>query len=96
MAVPAKALIPANGPGPNGRARHTFPASDPSALVFSSLSTEMTYRVITRDGTTFFVPEVDLALITAYLVLQGYPPVSVEVAESAPQCLNDEIREPRT
>jgi len=38
----------------------------------------MTYRLTTSDGTVLIVDEVDLALITAYLVLQGYPPVRVE------------------
>ncbi len=38
----------------------------------------MTYRITTRDGAVYRVEEVDLALISAYLALEGYPPVSVE------------------
>jgi hypothetical protein len=38
----------------------------------------MTYRITTHDGAVYRVEEVDLALISAYLALEGYPPVSVE------------------
>ena len=41
----------------------------------------MPYRVTTRDGTVFNVPEADLGLITAYLALKGYPPVSIECVD---------------
>lgn len=41
----------------------------------------MTYRITTRDGTAVMVEEVDVDLVTAYLVLRGYPPISVEVAD---------------
>jgi hypothetical protein len=44
----------------------------------------MTFRVGTRDGTVVIVDQADLAWVTAYLVLRGYPPVSVE-ASDAPQ-----------
>ena len=44
----------------------------------------MTYTIRTGDGTAFLVDEVDLEFIKAYLVLGGYPPVSVEVTESTP------------
>lgn len=44
----------------------------------------MTYTIRTRDGTSFLVDEIDLEFIKAYLVLGGYPPVSVEVTESMP------------
>lgn len=37
------------------------------------------YRITTRDGTVFTVKEVDLTLITAYLLMEGYPPISVEL-----------------
>lgn len=39
----------------------------------------MAYRITTRDGTALIVEEGDLTLITAYLVLKGYPPISVEL-----------------
>jgi hypothetical protein len=38
----------------------------------------MTYRITTHDGAVYRVEELDLALISAYLALEGYPPVSVE------------------
>lgn len=38
----------------------------------------MKFRVVTRDGTVVVVDQTDLDVITAYLVLQGYPPVSIE------------------
>lgn len=38
----------------------------------------MTFRVATGDGTVVIVDGADLDLVTAYLVLRGYPPVSVE------------------
>jgi|HubBroStandDraft_6_1064221.scaffolds.fasta_scaffold1541664_2 hypothetical protein len=43
-------------------------------------SVEMTFSVGTRDGTVVIVDQADLEWITAYLVLRGYPPVSVEVS----------------
>lgn len=38
----------------------------------------MAYRITTRDGTVFNVEDGDLTLITVYLQLEGYPPISVE------------------
>jgi hypothetical protein len=43
----------------------------------------MTFRVGTRDGTVVIADEADLEVVTAYLVLCGYPPVTIE-AETAP------------
>lgn len=40
----------------------------------------VTYRVTTSDGMVVIVDEVDLQLVRAYLVLRGYPPVSVEAS----------------
>jgi hypothetical protein len=42
----------------------------------------MTFRVQTHDGTVVIVDEVDLNVVTAYLVIRGYPPVSVEATKS--------------
>lgn len=42
----------------------------------------MTYRITTSDGTAVIVDQADLDLITAYLVLRGYPPVSVQLNDS--------------
>ena len=42
----------------------------------------MTFRVQTHDGTVVIVDEVDLKVVTAYLVICGYPPVSVEATNS--------------
>lgn len=39
----------------------------------------MVYKITTSDGTVFNVKERDLPLITAYLLLEGYPPISVEL-----------------
>ena len=47
-------------------------------------SVEMTFRVGTYDGTVVIVDEADLELITAYLVLRGYPPVSVVATDVPP------------
>jgi hypothetical protein len=44
----------------------------------------MTFRVGTYDGTVVIVDEADLELITAYLVLRGYPPVSVVATDVPP------------
>ena len=41
----------------------------------------MTYKLTTGDGMVLFVDEVDLELVTAYLVLHGCPPVNVEVEQ---------------
>ncbi len=41
----------------------------------------MTFRVGTGDGTVVIVDEADLELITAYLVLRGYPAVTVEATD---------------
>lgn len=38
----------------------------------------MTFRITVRDGTRLIVDGADLDVITAYLVLRGYPPVIVE------------------
>ena len=38
----------------------------------------MPYSIKTRDGAVYMVDDVDLHLITAYLTLEGCPPVSVE------------------
>ena len=45
----------------------------------------MPYRITTRDGTAYEVEDADVAVISAYLTLEGYPPVSVELmgADSA-------------
>jgi len=44
------------------------------------------YRLTTSDGTAFIVAAEDLDLIRAYLVLSGYPALSVEVADlTAPE-----------
>jgi hypothetical protein len=37
--------------------------------------------MVTRDGTVVIVDETDRDVITAYLVLQGYPPVSIEIID---------------
>ena len=42
----------------------------------------MTFRVATGDGTVVIVDGADLDLVTAYLVLRGYPPVSVEATNA--------------
>ena len=42
----------------------------------------MTYRITTPDGTAFIVDEVDLDVVKAYLVLRGYPPISIEVTSN--------------
>ncbi len=52
----------------------------------------MTFRIGTRDGTVVIVDEADLEWITAYLVLQGYPPVSVEAAETATAETRETVR----
>lgn len=36
------------------------------------------YRITTRDGVVFNVEDSDLAVISAYLALEGYPPIRVE------------------
>jgi hypothetical protein len=41
----------------------------------------MTYKITTRDGTIFIVDEVDVRLITAYLVLLGHPPMTTELSD---------------
>ena len=54
---------------------------------------EMRFRVGTCDGTVIIVDEVDLELVTAYLVLRGYPPVSVEATDAPPLGARDTSRE---
>jgi hypothetical protein len=49
----------------------------------------MTFRVETRDGTVVVVSEADLEVVTAYLVLRGYPPISVAVADSPASDLDE-------
>jgi hypothetical protein len=56
-------------------------------------SVEMTFRVGTRDGTVVVVDETDLDLITAYLALRGYPPISVEVVDAPTSDLRDALCE---
>jgi hypothetical protein len=53
----------------------------------------MTFRVGTRDGTVVIVDEADLELVTAYLVLCGYPPVNVEATDAQLSDLRDTLRE---
>ena len=43
----------------------------------------MRFRVVTGDGTVFILDEADVDLITAYLMLGGYPPVSVEAMDTS-------------
>ena len=51
----------------------------------------MKYKLTTGDGMVLYVDEVDLELITAYLVLQGCPPVNVEVARPHPPTASGSI-----
>lgn len=44
----------------------------------------MTYKVTTAEGMVLYVDGVDLDLIRAYLILQGSPPVTVEMTETQP------------
>ena len=53
----------------------------------------MKLRVGTCDGTVVIVDPPDLAWITAYLVLQGYPPVSVEATDAPQADLYDTLSE---
>ena len=48
----------------------------------------MMYRLTISDGTAFIVTAVDLPLITAYLVLGGFPPVTVEVTDQVDRDVN--------
>jgi len=54
----------------------------------------MRLRISTRDGTVVVVDEADLELVTAYLVLCGYPPLRVEAANAAIIDLPDTPRGP--
>ena len=54
----------------------------------------MTLRVGTRDGTVVIVDQTDLELITAYLVLRGYPPIGVEATDASPSDQRDTLCEP--
>jgi hypothetical protein len=54
---------------------------------------DMTLRVGTRDGTVVIVDQADPQWITAYLVLQGYPPVSVEASDVPQVDLRDMFSE---
>ena len=49
----------------------------------------MKLRSGTRDGTVVIIDGADLEWITAYLVLQGYPPVSVEAMDEPLPDLRD-------
>jgi len=53
----------------------------------------MTLRVGTRHGTVVIIDEADLAWITAYLVMQGHPPVSVEATDAPLPDLRDMFSE---
>jgi hypothetical protein len=50
----------------------------------------MTFKITTKDGTVVVVDKVDLDLITAFLVLQGYPPISVEITDMPAPSLVDQ------
>jgi hypothetical protein len=54
----------------------------------------MKLRLGTDDGTVLIVDEADLELITAYLVLRGYAPVSIVATETRPSDPLDRPGEP--
>jgi hypothetical protein len=51
----------------------------------------MTFRVETRDGTVLIVDQEDLRLVTAYLLLRGYPPVNIEAVDAQPSDPHDAL-----
>jgi len=51
----------------------------------------MRFRVGTCDGTVVIVDETDLEWITAYLMLRGYPPVTVEATDAPTTSVRDRL-----
>jgi len=56
---------------------------------------KMTYRVATPDGLVMFVDQADLEIIKAYLVLHGYPDLTVDaVSKPLPELCGPDIEPP--